>query len=58
MKKKRFKPFVNQFIKAVTMFIGVILVSVDDFTFKGFMFLTGLVIVFLINLYLLEEYGG
>lgn len=58
MKKKRFKPFVNQFIKAVNLLIGVILVSVNDFTFKGFLFLTGLVIVFLINLYLLEEYGG
>jgi Mg2+/citrate symporter len=60
MKKLKFKKWVTNLLLTINLIIFVIMGSVQDFDIclPSLLFMIGLPIVFLVNSYLLIEYGG
>lgn len=60
MKKLKFKKWVTNLLLTINIIICVLLLSIQDFDicFTSLLFMVGLPIIFLINSYLLIEYGG
>lgn len=60
MKKLKFKKWVTNLLLTINLIIIVIMGSIQDFDIclTSLLFMIGLPIVFLVNSYLLIEYGG
>lgn len=60
MKKLKFKKWVTNLLLAINLIIGVLMCCIEDFDicFTSLLFMISLPILFLINAYLLIEYGG
>ncbi len=60
MKKLRFKKWVTNLLLTVNLIICIMMLTIQDFElcFTSLLFMIGLPIIFLINSYLLIEYGG
>lgn len=60
MKKLRFKKWVTNLLLTVNFIICIIMLTIQDFDlcFTSLLFMIGMPIIFLINSYLLIEYGG
>jgi Mg2+/citrate symporter len=60
MKKLKFKKWVTNLLLTINIIIFVIMGSIQDFDIclTSLLFMIGLPIVFLVNSYLLIEYGG
>jgi Mg2+/citrate symporter len=60
MKKLKFKKWVTNLLLTINLIIFVIMGSIQDFDicFTSLLFMIGLPIAFLVNSYLLIEYGG
>lgn len=60
MKKLRFKKWVTNLLLTVNFIICVMMLTIQDFElcFASLLFMIGMPTIFLINSYLLLEYGG
>lgn len=60
MKKLRFKKWVTNLLLTVNFIICIMMLTIQDFDlcFTSLLFMIGMQIIFLINSYLLIEYGG
>lgn len=60
MKKLRFKKWVTNLLLTVNLIICIMMLTIQDFElcFTSLLFMIGMPIIFLINSYLLIEYGG
>lgn len=60
MKKLKFKKWVTNLLLTINMIICIIMLSIQDFDicFESLIIMVGLPIIFLVNSYLLVEYGG
>jgi hypothetical protein len=55
--KMKLKSWAEKLLIAINMFIGITLISVNDFNLRGFFILIVLVAIFAFNAYILEMYG-
>lgn len=60
MKKLRFKKWVTNLLLTVNIIICIMMLTIQDFElcFTSLLFMIGMPTIFLINSYLLFEYGG
>ena len=60
MKKLKFKKWVTNLLLTINIIICIMMLTIQDFElcFTSLLFMIGMPIIFLINSYLLIEYGG
>lgn len=60
MKKLRFKKWVTNLLLTINIIICIMMLTIQDFElcFTSLLFMIGMTTIFLINSYLLIEYGG
>lgn len=60
MKKLRFKKWVTNLLLTINFIICIMMLTIQDFElcFTSLLFMIGMPTIFLINSYLLFEYGG
>lgn len=60
MKKLRFKKWVTNLLLTINIIICIMMLTIQDFDLclTSLLFMIGMPIIFLINSYLLIEYGG
>lgn len=60
MKKLRFKKWVTNLLLTINIIICIMMLTIQDFElcFTSLLFMIGMPTIFLINSYLLFEYGG
>lgn len=60
MKKLRFKKWVTNLLLTINIIICIMMLTIKDFElcFTSLLFMIGMPTIFLINSYLLIEYGG
>lgn len=60
MKKLRFKKWVTNLLLTINIIICIMMLTIQDFDlcFTSLLFMIGMPMIFLINSYLLLEYGG
>ena len=60
MKKLRFKKWVTNLLLTINIIICIMMLTIQDFElcFTSLLFVIGMPTIFLINSYLLFEYGG
>lgn len=60
MKKLKFKKWVTNLLLTINLIIGVLMCCIQDFDicFTSLLFMISLPILFMVNAYLLIEYGG